>query len=232
MTTQVKPPPASSGVAPRQQSQESVTAPPVKPPPAIAVVAPPAPARASRKFTVSEYYRMAEVGILHPTERVELIDGEVLTMPPMGPEHFSGIMRHTRVFGRLAGDRFALLIQAPLWLDEFFAPEPDLALLKFRADDYWGLRPGPADTLLAIEVAKSSLQYDREIKAHIYGRAGIPETWVLNLPEGCLERFTAPGPEGYTRHEILRRGDKVRPITLPDLDLAVDELLPPAGAGE
>ena len=153
-------------------------------------------------------------------------------MPPMGPEHFSGIMRHTRVFGRLAGDRFALLIQAPLWLDEYFAPEPDLALLKFRADDYWGIRPGPADTLLAIEVAKSSLQYDREVKAHIYGRAGIPETWVLNLPEDCLERFTAPGPHGYARHEILRRGDKVSPVALPDLELAVDELLPPAGAGK
>ena len=232
MTTQVKPPPAASGVAPRQPSRDGVAAAPVKPPPAMAVAAPPAPARESRKFTVAEYIRMAETGILDCQERVELIDGEVLTMPPMGPEHFSGIMRHTRVFGRLAGDRFALLVQSPLWLDEYFAPEPDLALLKFRADDYWGLRPGPADTLLAIEVAKSSLQYDREVKAHIYGRAGIPETWVLNLPEDCLERFTEPGPQGYARHEILRRGDKVSPIALPDLELAVDELLPPAGAGE
>ena len=232
MTTQVKPPPAASGLAPRQQSRDGAAAAPVKPPPAVTVAAPPAPARESRKFTVAEYIRMAETGILNCQERVELIDGEVLIMPPMGPEHFSGIMRHTRVFGRLAGDRFALLIQAPLGLDEYFAPEPDLALLKFRADDYWGLRPGPADTLLAIEVAKSSLQYDREVKAHIYGRAGIPETWILNLPEDCIERFTEPGPQGYARHDILRRGDKVSPVALPDLELAVDELLPPAGAGE
>lgn len=232
MTTQVKPPPASSGVAPRQPSRDGVAAAPVKPPPAMAVAAPPAPARESRKFTVAEYIRMAETGILHCQERVELIDGEVLTMPPMGPEHFSGIMGYTQAFRRFPVEWFCLLVQAPLWLDEYFAPEPDLALLKFRADNYWGLRPGPADTLLAIEVAKSSLQYDREIKAHIYGRAGIPETWVLNLPEDCLERFTEPGPQGYARHDILRRGDKISPVALPDLELVVDELLPPAGAGE
>ena len=232
MTTQVKPPPAASGVAPRQPSQDGFAAAPVKPPPAIAAAAPPAPARESRKFTVAEYIRMAETGILDDQERVELIDGEVLTMPPMGPEHFSGIMGYTQAFRRFPVEWFCLLVQAPLWLDEYFAPEPDLALLKFRADNYWGLRPGPADTLLAIEVAKSSLHYDREVKAQMYGRAGIPETWVLNLPEDCLERFTEPGPQGYARHEILRRGDKVSPVALPDLELAVDELLPPAGAGE
>ena len=200
------------------------------PPPAIAPVPPPAVVRETRKFTTDEYFRMAEVGILREKERVELIDGEVLIMPPMSSFHFGGIMRHTRVFSRLAGTRFALLIQAPLWLDEYMAPEPDLALLKFREDDYYGRRPGPMDTLLAIEVAKSSLAYDREVKAHIYGQAGIPETWVLNLPEDCLERFTEPGPEGYARHAILHRGDTISLAALPDLELAVDDLLPPAGA--
>ena len=199
----------------------------VKPPPATPAAAPPAVARKARKFTVAEYFCMAEKGILDCHERLELIDGEVLLMPPMGPEHFAGITAYIQVFRRLPIERFSLMVRAPLGLDEYTAPEPDLALLEFRADDYWLRRPGPADTLLVIEVAKSSLAYDREVKAHIYGRAGVPETWVLNLPEDCIERFTAPGPQGYARHAILRRGDKVSPIALPDMELAVDELLPP-----
>ena len=218
MTTQVKPPPAITDAA-------TPTATP-------AAAAPPALARKARKFTVAEYFRMAEKGILDEQERVELIDGEVLLMPPMGPEHFAGITAYIQVFRRLPIERFSLLVRAPLWLDEYTAPEPDLALLKFRADDYWMLRPGPADTLLVIEVAKSSLAYDREVKAHIYGRAGVPETWVLNLPEDCIERFTEPEPQGYAHHAILRRGDKVSPVSLPDLELAVDELLPPVATAE
>ena len=222
MTTQVKPPPPA------------ITAAAATPAATPAVAAPPVVARKPRKFTAEEYLCMVEADLFAPKERVELIDGEVLLMPPMSPEHFSGIMRHNRVFGRLAAvaDRFSLLVQAPLWLDEYTVPEPDLALLKFRADDYWLRRPGPADTLLVIEVAKSSLAYDREVKAHIYGRACVPETWVLNLPEDCIERFTAPGPQGYARHEILRRGDKVSPVSLPDMELAVDELLPPVAVVE
>ena len=184
-------------------------------------------ARETRKFTVREYFRMVEAGILQEDERVELIGGEILVMAPMGPPHFSGIMRYNRVFGRLAGDRFAVLVQAPLPLDEHSAPEPDLALLKFREDDYVGGYAGPEDTLLVIEVAESSLNYDRDVKAHVYGRAGIPETWVLNLPGDCIERFLDPGPGGYAQHTVLRRGEKISPVSLPDLELTVDDLLLP-----
>ena len=219
MTTQVKPPPPAITAAATPAATPAAAAPPVV-------------ARKARKFTVAEYFRMAEKGILDEQERVELIDGEVLLMPPMGPEHFAGITAYIQVFRRLPIERFSLLVRAPLGLDEYTAPEPDLALLRFRSDDYWMRRPGPADTLLVIEVAKSSLAYDREVKAHIYGRAGVPETWVLNLPEDCIERFTAPGPQGYARHEILRRGDKVSPVSLPDMELAVDELLPPVALVE
>ncbi len=189
-------------------------------------------ARETRKFTVAEYFRLVDAGIIQPGERVELVEGEILTMPPMGNSHFSGIMRYTRVFGRLAGERFALLVQAPLPLDERSAPEPDLALLTFREDDYASRRPGPADALLVVEVADSSLDYDRGVKARIYGRAGVPETWALNLPEDCIERFTGPGPEGYGQHDILRRGEKVSPAALPDLELAVEDLLLPLAPAE
>ena len=205
MTTQVKPPPA-----PEQ--------------------APPAVTRETRKFTVAEYFRMAEAGILAARERVELIDGEVLIMPPMGHYHIGGVARYARVLISRAGNRYTVLIQSTVRLGEGFAPEPDLALAKYREDDYYFAHAGPEDLLLVVEVADSSLEYDREVKARRYGQAGIPETWILNLPEDCLERFTEPGPEGYARRDILRRGDKVTPAALPDMELFVAELLPPAPA--
>ena len=232
MTTQVKPPPAASGVAPRQPSRDGVAAAPVKPPPAMAVAAPPAPARESRKFTVAEYYRMAEVGILHPTERVELIDGEIIVMAPIGEPHATGVDRLTLAFAEVSRGRFIVRVQNPIRLNDGGAPQPDLVILRLREDFYISAHPGPGDVLLIIEVSDSTLDFDREVKSRRYAAVGIPEMWVLNLPEDCLERFTEPGPQGYARHDILWRGDRVSPIALPDLELAVDELLPPAGAGE
>ena len=190
------------------------------------VKAPPA-TRERRKFTVDEYFRMVEAGILQPKERVELIEGEILIMPPMGPPHFGGVTRHARVFISRAANRFSVLVQGPVHLDEHTAPEPDVILAKFRDDDYSFAHAIPEDIFLIIEVAASSLAYDRDVKAHIYGRFNIPETWVLNLPGDCIERFTEPGPEGYAQHTVLRRGDKVRPVSLPDVELAVEDLLPP-----
>ena len=200
---------------------------------AATATAPPQPAppvRETRKFTVAEYYRMAEVGILRPDERVELIEGDIFLMPPIGPRHAGDVIRSIRLFSRLDDDRFVIQIQNPLHLAEQSEPEPDVMLLRPRADDYTASHPTPADVLLVIEVADSSLDYDRAVKAHIYGRAGVPETLVLNLPEDCIEGFDQPGPEGYARHTIYRRGDQIRPVSLPDLELAVADLLPPPPA--
>lgn len=186
--------------------------------------------RETRKFTVEEYFRMVDAGVLKPEEKVELMEGEILLMAPTGHRHVAGVIRYTRVLINLAANRFSVLIQSTLPLNERSAPEPDLALLKFRDDDYAAGYAGPEDTLLIIEVADSSLNYDRDVKAHIYGRAGIPETWVLNLPGDCIERFTEPGPEGYGEHAVLRRGGKIAPVSLPDVELAVEDLLLPAVA--
>ena len=184
--------------------------------------------RETRKFTAEEYFRMVEAGIIQEDERVELVEGEILLMPPMGHPHASGIMRHTRIFASLiVANRVTLLVQAPLPLSEHSAPEPNLALLKFREDDYAGGYASPEDTLLVIEVAESSLNYDMAVKSQIYGRAGIAEMWVLNLQGDCLERFTEPGDAGYAQHTTLRRREKISPVSLPDVELAVEDLLPP-----
>lgn len=188
--------------------------------------------REARKFTVEEYFHMVKAGILQEDERVELIEGEILHTPPMGPIHIGGVTRYARVFITLAEDRFTVLIQSTVRLSEQSAPEPDLALVKYRTDDYSFAHAVPEDVLLIVEIADTSLAYDRDVKAHVYGRAGIPETWVLNLTGDCIERFTQPGPEGYAQHTVLGRGDKVTPLSLPEVELAVNELLPPVRVEE
>lgn len=185
-----------------------------------------------RKFTVAEYYRMAEVGILRPDERVELIEGEIIVMAPIGPGHSGEVNRLTHRFSHPDNDRFIVHVKNPVQLGDGSELEPDVALLRYRDDYYGTAHPTPADVLLVIEVAYSSLEYDREVKAHLYGRAGVPETWVKNLPEDCIERFTEPGPEGYAQHTVHRRGETLTPVSLPDLELPVDILLPPLPAEE
>ena len=224
MTTQVKPPePATFPVHP-----ESVAV--RQGPPESAAVAPPEappPTREKRKFTVAEYYRMAEVGILHHTERVELLDGEIIVMAPIGLRHAASVDISNEVLAHRAPGRFILRIQNPLRLSETMELVPDVMLLRRRADYYATAAPGPADALLVMEVSDSSLAYDREVKIPLYARAGIPQTLIKNLPGDCIESFDRPGPEGYARHIIYRRGDKIRLVSLPDLELAVADLLPP-----
>ena len=180
-----------------------------------------------RKFTVAEYYRMGEVGILGPDERVELIDGEIVVMPPIGPGHADSVDDFIDIFAGHARGRYRIRIQNPIHLSDGSEPQPDVALLRLRPGGYASAHPTPVDALLVVEVSDSSLEFDREVKAHIYGRAGVPETWVKNLPEDCIERFTEPGPEGYAQHSVHRRGETLTPVSLPDLELAVDDLLPP-----
>ena len=148
-----------------------------------------------RKFTVDEYYRMAEVGILHPDERVELIDGDILLMAPIGPLHNSGVMRLNETLVALLRGRCVVMPQGAMRLSRFSAPEPDLALLKLRADYYVNSLPTPDDIVLVIEVSNTTLAYDRGTKVSLYAQANIPETWVMNLVEDCIETFTGPGPQ-------------------------------------
>lgn len=192
------------------------------------VQAPTSPAtRERRKFTVAEYYRMAEAGILKPDERVELIEGEIIVMSPIGPLHADDVDEFIAVFSQYAPGRFRIRVQNPLHMNDGSEPQPDAMLLRLRNDRFTKSHPTPADVLLIVEVADSSLEYDRQVKAHLYGRNNIPETWVKNLPEDCIERFTEPGPEGYAQHTIHRRGETLTPVSLPDLALAVADLMPP-----
>ena len=129
-----------------------------------------------RRFTVYDYHRMGEAGILSPTDRVELIDGEIVTKMAIGPRHGASVDRATRALVTTVDTSAIVRVQGSVRLDLFNEPEPDIVLLRPQADFYASAHPGPADILLIVEVAESSIDYDRDIKARVYARAGLPDT--------------------------------------------------------
>ncbi len=150
------------------------------------------------RITVTDYYRMAEVGLLAPDARVELIDGEVVDMAPIGSQHASVVARLAQQAMQLVGQRAVVWSQNPLRLDELTEPEPDLMLLAPRTDFYASAHPGPADVLLLIEVSHTSARYDREIKLPLYARHGVQEVWMVDLYAACVRFFRKPEGGQYT----------------------------------
>ena len=180
-----------------------------------------------RRFTVDEFERMAEAGILTEDDRVELIHGEIIQMSPIGRRHMAVVNRCAGAFAdAFARRRVIVSVQNPVRLgDEFEEPQPDLALLRPREDDYESTKPEPPDIFLVIEVADSSLTYDRQVKLPLYAQAGIGEAWLLDLEGEALEVHRQPGPRGYALVRRYRRGERVAPEALPDLEIAVEQLL-------
>jgi Uma2 family endonuclease len=180
----------------------------------------------TRRFTVEEYYRMAEVGILEPGERVELIEGEIVRMAAIGSPHSGTVIRLNRLLTAGAGDRALVSVQNPVRLGRFSEPQPDVALLRPRDDDYTTAHPGPGEVLLVVEVADTTLDYDREVKAPLYAAAGIPEYWLVNLVDDAVEVYRQPEEGGYRESDRLKDGEVLRLSRLPGLELPVDEVLP------
>ncbi len=174
---------------------------------------------ARRMITVEVYQRMGEAGIFKPGERVELIEGALVDMAPLGSEH-TGIVKllnHLLAVG--VRDRAVVSVQDPVRLDDHSEPQPDLAVLKFRDDFYRSAHPGPEDVLLLVEVADTTGRYDREVKVPLYARRGIPEVWLFDLPEKRLDVYHGPEAGEY-RHVDYYRAGAARPKAFPEV--AVD----------
>jgi Uma2 family endonuclease len=180
---------------------------------------------AKRRFTVDEYYRMAEVGILSAGDRVELIDGEIVVMTPVGSRHAACVTSAARALIRAASDDAIVRSQAPVRLDLYYEPEPDLTLLRPRDDFYASRHPGPGDILLIIEIADSSIGYDRDVKASIFAMSAIAEYWIADLNANILLKYSLPNPGGYQRIEECRRGQSIAPELLPACVVPVDAFL-------
>jgi len=178
-----------------------------------------------RLFTVVEYHRMSEAGIFSEDDRVELIEGEIVEMTPIGSRHAAVVNRLNRLCSRGVGERAVVSIQNPIRLGEHSEPQPDVTLLRPRPDFYAASHPGPLDVLLVVEVAETSAAYGRAVKVPLYARAGIPEVWLVDLAEGQIEVSRHPSPQGYQEVRTVRRGEALAPLALPELTLAVGAIL-------
>ena len=182
------------------------------------------PVQAQHRFSVADYYRMAETGVLKPDARVELLDGRITDMSPTGPFHGGSVKRLIRMFNQRAAGRWLVSAQDPVHLDPHSEPQPDLMLLRPMADDYTSRHPVPEDVFLLIEVADTTLDFDREQKLPLYGRAGIAEVWIVNLLARTIEIYREPHFSGYSWHRFLGSGEKASPLAFPDVGLEVAEL--------
>ena len=178
-----------------------------------------------RPFTVSEYYRMAETDILTEEDRVELIAGQIVAMSPIGSRHAACVKRLNLLLGKIVGDSMLIGVQDPIQLDAYSAPEPDLVLLRPRADFYAAAHPSASDVLLAIEVADTSADYDHEVKVPLYAQAGIPEVWLIDLQKGCVEVYAQPADGTYQETVEVAASDTLTSPTIPQLALAAADLL-------
>ena len=174
-----------------------------------------------RTFTVEEYEQLGRAGILGEDEHVELIEGRIVEMNPIGTEHIWSVNRLNGILASRPG--IVVSVQNPLRLGDRSEPEPDLVVL--RADAAQDRTPSPRDTLLVIEVADTSLEYDRQTKGPLYARAGIPELWIVDLAGARIELHREPSSDGYRTVRLFVRGEQLAPSFAPELAIDVDAVL-------
>jgi Uma2 family endonuclease len=179
------------------------------------------------RFTVDEYHRMAEAGILTEDDRVELLDGQIVPMTPIGPGHAGCVDALARLFMLGLGSSVIVRVQNPVVLGSYHEPEPDIAIVRSHSHGYRTRHPVPEDILLLIEVADSSVGYDRSLKLRLYAESSIPETWLINLPKERIEVYREPQNGVYPAPHIVGRNATLIPVQLPALQIPSDEILGP-----
>lgn len=180
---------------------------------------------APHRFTVKEYYRMAEAGILTRDDRVELLEGEIVEMAPIGSRHAACVTRISRSFFQHVSGRATVSVQNPIRLGELSEPQPDVALLRSRPDDYAGGHPGPEDVLLVVEVGDTTAAWDRERKLPLYAAAGVREVWLVDLPAATVEIWRRPEGGAYHDVRLVRPEESLAPEVFPEASLLAGDLL-------
>jgi Uma2 family endonuclease len=179
----------------------------------------------TRRFTVEEYHRMAEAGILGEDDRVELVGGELVEMTPIGTRHLACVVALTHLLVEASGRRWFVSAQNPVRLSERDEPQPDLSLLGRRPNPGAPAPPGPEDVLLVVEVSDTTLSYDRNVKLPLYAQAGIAEAWIVDLAGQKVEVHHGPGPRGYRDLWAFGPGEKVSSAVVGGLSVPVDAVL-------
>ena len=178
------------------------------------------------RFTTDEYHKMGETGIFHEDDRVELVEGEIVEMTPIGTRHAETVTKLNMIFARHTTSRYDVSVQNPIVLGAHDEPQPDLALL--RLDRNRARLPHPEDVLLVVEVSDTTLRYDRETKLPLYARSGVPEAWLVDLQNGIVELHSEPSPEGYKLVRKFDRTETVTSTTAPEVSIGAATVL---GAG-
>ena len=178
------------------------------------------------RFTVDEYHRMAKAGILREDDRAELIDGEVVRMAPIGERHAACVINLNDEFTSRSAGRYVVSPQNPVRLSRHAELYPDLLVLRPPRSRYALGVPVPDDVLLVVEVSDTTLAADRQVKVPQYAAAGIPEAWLVNLPRRVIEVYAEPREGRYQRVTVFRRGERITLRALPDIVIAVDDILP------
>jgi Uma2 family endonuclease len=178
------------------------------------------------RLSVNDYYRMAAAGILHEDSRVELIEGEIIDMTPIGKSHGGTVKYLTRILTETLGRKAIISVQDPVRLGDFSEPQPDLMALRPRQDFYRTAHPRTGDVLLLIEVADTTLRYDREVKMPLYARYGVVEAWLVDLENRRLEIFRDPSHQGYRGIRPAANLVRVPVLALPEIGLNLSDLFP------
>ncbi len=177
------------------------------------------------RLSVADYYRMGEAGVFAPDARVELIEGEVIDMAPIGSKHGSVVKRLVALMTSTLGSRVIVAVQDPLHLGDLSEPEPDLMLLKPRDDFYAEAHPGAAEVLLLIEVADTSARYDREIKLPLYARHAVPEVWIVDLEARLVRFYSAPAGDAYGQSSTTATPGRTPIAALPGSEIDLSQIL-------
>jgi len=185
----------------------------------------------TRRFTRLEYEKLIDLGIFQPGEAIELVGGQLVVAEPQGARHYTAIVKTARALQAAFGAAAYVRIQGPIGLDDESEPEPDIAVVPGSIDDYG--QEHPVRAVLVVEVAESSLAFDREYKGSLYARGGVPDYWVLNLVDCVLEVYREPRADAatpfgwrYAHREVLELGASVAPVAVPTARVVVSHLFP------
>lgn len=176
-------------------------------------------------FTVDTYHRLAQLGILHEDDRVELLDGQIVEMTPIGPAHAACVYRLGNLLARLTGGDTGVSVQNPVILTDRREPQPDVAVVRRPQGTAGAWLPSARDVLLVSEVADTSLEQDRDVKLPRYAAAGIPEAWLVDLQADTIAVYRDASEDGYRDLTLLGRGDTLTALALPDCRLSVSDIL-------
>ena len=178
------------------------------------------------RITAEEYFRMGETGVLAPDARVELIEGELIDMAPIGPPHAGTVECLVDLLRRALADRAMVRTQQPSVVNKYSVPQPDITIVTRRDDYYRRAHPEPGDMLLAVEVADSTLKFDRDVKSAMYARSGVRELWVVDVAAQQILRLASPQNGLYAETATLAPGESIGVGAFPDIRIEVNAIFP------